>query len=94
VRPLKYQPQAWSAVAATAVRLTTATVTTTTLATIPVATTILATATLAGCGSSAKVETAPVSVGQHLQDLEKARNDGLLTEAEYQQQRKKILEGK
>ena len=49
---------------------------------------------LGACGSSAKVDTPPASVGQQLQDLEKARSEGLLTEAEYQQQRKRILEGK
>lgn len=79
MNPLKNQPPFWAAVAAIA---------------LPVTTAILVPTLLTGCGSSAKVETPPASVGQQLQDLEKARNDGLLTEAEYQQQRKKILEGK
>jgi hypothetical protein len=48
----------------------------------------------AGCGSSAKVDAPPASVGQQLQDLDEARDKGLLTEAEYQQQRRRILEGK
>ena len=51
---------------------------------------------LAGCGGSSKVktdiETRTVSVGQELQDLETARNEGLLTEAEYNRQRKKVLD--
>lgn len=49
---------------------------------------------LVGCGSSAKVDNQSVSVGQQLQDLDKARDAGLLTESEYQSQRRKILEGK
>jgi hypothetical protein len=48
----------------------------------------------AGCGSSAKVDAPPASVGQQLQDLDEARDKGLLTEAEYQEQRQRILKGK
>ncbi len=51
-------------------------------------------ALLAGCGSSAKVSTSSTTTGQALQDLEDARDKGLITESEYQKQRKKILEGK
>lgn len=47
---------------------------------------------LAGCGSSAKVEN-NTSVGQQLQDLEAAHDKGLLTDDEYQKQRKRILDG-
>lgn len=45
----------------------------------------------AGCGSSAKVDTRSTSVGQELQDLDNARNKGLLTEDEYNTQREKII---
>ena len=45
----------------------------------------------AACGSSAKVESTNVSVGQELQDLEEARDQGLITESEYQKQRQKIM---
>jgi hypothetical protein len=43
-----------------------------------------------GCGSSTKVES--TTVGQELQDLEEARNQGLITEAEYNKQRQAILD--
>jgi len=39
----------------------------------------LVTAPIAGCGRSAKVEARTATVGQELQDLEDARNKGLLT---------------
>ncbi len=47
-----------------------------------------------GCRSrnSTTVEATSTTVGQELADLEKARNDGLMTEKEYQAQRKAILE--
>ncbi len=51
-------------------------------------------AALPGCGSSSKVEARTTTVGQELEDLEDARDRGLITEGEYQKQRKKILEGK
>ena len=47
-----------------------------------------------GCGSSAKVEAKSTTVGQELQDLDAARNKGLLTEAEYQSQRAQIMKRK
>lgn len=54
----------------------------------------LATTTLSGCGSNAKVEARTTTVGQELQDLDEARNKGLITEAEYQQKRKEIMKSK
>lgn len=44
-----------------------------------------------GCGSSAKVEARTTTVGQELQDLEDARNKGLLTEDEYAKKRAQIM---
>lgn len=49
---------------------------------------------LLGCSSSSKVENNSTSVGQELQDLEEARNKGLLTEDEYRKQRKRIMDRK
>lgn len=51
-------------------------------------------ATLGGCGSNAKVEARTTTVGQELQDLDEARNKGLITESEYQQKRKEIMKSK
>lgn len=51
-------------------------------------------ACIAGCGSSAKVESRSTTVGQELQDLEDARNKGLLTEDEYQKKRAQIMKQK
>jgi hypothetical protein len=48
---------------------------------------------LGGCSSKANVESRE-SVGQELQDLEAARDQGLITESEYQKQRNKILNRK
>jgi hypothetical protein len=45
----------------------------------------------AACGSSAKAEVRGTSVGQELQDLEDARDKGLITESEYQKQRQAIM---
>lgn len=49
-----------------------------------------------GCGSSSKasVEARSTTTGQELQDLQTAYDKGLLTEAEYQKQRKAILDQK
>lgn len=47
-----------------------------------------------GCSSSSKVEARTTTVGQELEDLEDARDRGLITEDEYQKQRKKILDQK
>ena len=45
-----------------------------------------------GCGSSAKLENRSTTTGQELKDLESARNQGLLTEDEYQKKRRAILD--
>lgn len=57
---------------------------------------LIATSSLAavGCSSSSKVENTSTTVGQELEDLEEARNKGLLTEDEYRKQRKRILDRK
>lgn len=47
-----------------------------------------------GCGSSQTVKTTAVSTGQQLEDLQKAYDQGLMTEQEYQKERKRIMEGK
>ncbi len=47
-----------------------------------------------GCSSSSKVEARTTTVGQELEDLEDARDRGLITEDEYQKQRRKILNRK
>lgn len=55
---------------------------------------MVACCTLAGCGSSAAVEARSTTVGQELQDLDAARNKGLLTEEEYNRKRAEILKRK
>ena len=51
-------------------------------------------AALAGCGGGgAKVTNTSVTDGQQLIDLKKAYDEGLLTEKEYEQRRKKVLKG-
>jgi outer membrane murein-binding lipoprotein Lpp len=56
---------------------------------------VLAAASLSGCGgSSSSVDNRTTTVGQELQDLEAARNKGLLTEDDYQRQREAILNRK
>ena len=52
------------------------------------------TASLGGCGSSTKVEARTTTVGQELEDLDNARNKGLLTEDEYNTKRKEIMKRK
>jgi hypothetical protein len=47
-----------------------------------------------GCSSTAQVESRSTTVGQELQDLEEARNKGLITEEEYQKQRQAIMKRK
>jgi hypothetical protein len=49
---------------------------------------------LTGCGSSHKVEARTTTVGQELQDLDEARNKGLLTEDEYNKKRSEIMKRK
>jgi len=52
-------------------------------------------ATLSGCGGrSSDNDNRSTTVGQELQDLEAARNKGLLTEDDYQRQREAILDRK
>jgi hypothetical protein len=46
-----------------------------------------------GCGST-KVQANTTTVGQELQDLDEARNKGLLTEDEYNKKREDILKRK
>ena len=49
---------------------------------------------LPGCGRGSKTEvtTSSTTKGRELQDLEDAKNKGLISEKEYNAQRKKILE--
>ena len=62
---------------------------------LPAVCIIACAATLCGCGgSSSNVENKSTTVGQELQDLEAARNKGLLTEDDYQRQREAILDRK
>lgn len=64
----------------------------TTTRTVCMSTLAAAMALLGACGgSSAKVENRTTTVGQELQDLDAARDKGLLTESEYQQKRKQIM---
>ncbi len=53
-------------------------------------------ATLSACsGKSVKVENNnTATMGQELQDLDKAYQDGIITKAEYDKSKKRILEGK
>ena len=51
---------------------------------------LAAAATASGCGSN-KIEANTTTVGQELQDLDEARNKGLLTEDEYNKKREDIL---
>lgn len=48
-------------------------------------------ATLQGCGRSTKVQANTTTVGQELQDLDAARNKGLLTEKEFEDKRREIM---
>ncbi len=49
---------------------------------------------LIGCSSTAKVEAHGTTVGRELQDLEDAREKGLVTEKEYNKQRDLIMKRK
>ena len=52
----------------------------------------LATSLLAGCVSSSKTESqTTVSVGQQLQDLDKAYKEGTITQKEYEKLRKALI---
>lgn len=55
---------------------------------------VLITGLLAGCGGGgAKVTNTTVSEGQELIDLKRAFDLGVITEKEYEAERKKILKG-
>ena len=45
-------------------------------------------------GGGSKTQTQPSTIGQQLIDLQKAKDSGAINEAEYNQQRAKILNGK
>ncbi|KJS29132.1 MAG: hypothetical protein VR64_21530 [Desulfatitalea sp. BRH_c12] len=48
---------------------------------------------LGGCGSTTQVKQAPqTTLGQELMDLDKARQDGIITEDEYKKLKKQIVE--
>lgn len=53
---------------------------------------LLAAAILTGCsGGGARVESNTKSAGEQLQDLDKARDQGLITDREYERMRKRIV---
>lgn len=62
---------------------------------IPLSTTVLAMTFLTGCawqvGGDKKVTTVQPSTGQQLIDLQKAKDSGAITEAEYEAQKAKLL---
>ena len=56
---------------------------------------LLVTFSLTGCGGGgAKVDARTTTTGQELLDLDKAYNEGLLTEKEYESKQKEIMKGK
>ena len=55
---------------------------------------LLFTGCVAAVGSGPKTTVNQPSVGQQLIDLQNAKNAGAITEAEYQQQKSKLLEPK
>lgn len=59
-----------------------------------IAVALIAGAIVAGCGSTSKVENRSTTTGQELQDLDAARNKGLITEDEYNKKRDEILKRK
>ena len=67
---------------------------------IPIFAIVSATLLLAGCvggvslGGGTKTVVQKPTVGQQLIDLQKAKNTGAITEAEYQAQKAKVLENK
>ncbi len=65
----------------------------TTLKTLMALTLVVMTVSACG-GGNATTNVQAVSVGDQLASLEKAYADGLVTEKEYKDQRKKILDGK
>lgn len=49
---------------------------------------------MVSCMGSTKVETHSTTVGQELEDLDDARNKGLITEDEYSKKRQEIMKRK
>jgi len=48
---------------------------------------------LSGCGSTTQIKQAPqTTLGQELMDLDKARQDGIVTEDEYKKLKKDVVE--
>ena len=65
----------------------------TTLSIYPLGVALVAALLGPGCVSkSTKIETGNVSLGQQLQDLEKAHQGGTISDKEYQQLRKSIID--
>ncbi len=64
------------------------------LAVASAATLLLGLAACGGGGAEVRSEISTATVGQQLMDLKKALDTGAMTQQEYEQQRKKILEGK
>jgi outer membrane murein-binding lipoprotein Lpp len=52
---------------------------------------VIATPLLQGCISTSKIENPSVSLGQQLQDLEKAHQNGTISDKEYKELRKSII---
>ncbi len=46
---------------------------------------------MAGCGTQVRQDVQSTTKGQELQDLEAARKQGLITDKEFEKQKKKIL---
>jgi hypothetical protein len=65
---------------------------------VPTAIVLLAMLLFGGCvasvGSGSKTTVNKPTLGQQLTDLQKAKDSGAITEAEYQTQKAKLLEGK
>ena len=48
---------------------------------------------LSGCGSSTQIKQAPqTTLGQELMDLDKARQDGIVSEDEYKKLKKQVVD--
>jgi len=62
-----------------------------TSASIAITSMLLFTGCVASLGSGSKTETHNATLGQQLIDLQKARDSGAITEAEYQTQKNKLL---
>lgn len=59
---------------------------------VPALPILLATVILTGCsGGGARVQTNTKSAGQQLQELDKAREQGLVSDREYERMRKRIV---